>query len=282
MFNFADYRSAEPATYGFKYSTKDHAWYAIAQIAEDAAPIPVVDAGPEITAEFNVFKATRPEYLVYSVGIEPSLLTDAHDSQELLDARIHTYTQYLAGAMMLHGSTEAQVEHCIKWLGDSGFYDAPASTRYHESFPGGLLLHSLRVLNQIIQLAMLPAFESVDLKDAVLIALAHDWCKIGKYEQYMKNVKNEITGVWSKEPAYRYSSNGTTILAGHGTASMYILMKWVKVRLEESLAVRWHMGHWYVSDNDINDLQQCNENYPLVHMLQFADQLAITNYSLSN
>lgn len=46
-----------------------------------------------------------------------------------------------------------------------------------------------------------------------------------------------------------------------------------------ALAIRWHMGRWNVVDSEVNDLQTANENYPMVHMIQFADQLSIVNYN---
>ena len=57
-----------------------------------------------------------------------------------------------------------------------------------------------------------------------------------------------------------------------------IANKFFKLDLAECLAIRWHMGRWNVSESEVNEFQQANEQYPLVHMLQFADRLAITAY----
>ena len=36
--------------------------------------------------------------------------------------------------------------------------------------------------------------------------------------------------------------------------------------------------HRRTSDAEFNELQTCNEQFPLVHLLQFADQLALVKY----
>ena len=175
---------------------------------------------------------------------------------------------------------EARLNELDDWLTKSGFYTGPASTKYHEAYEGGLCEHSIRVVENIIQLHRLPQFESVELESAVLVALVHDWCKIGLYESYLKNVKDD-NGNWVKETAFKLSDNLTSAF-GHGVSSMYLAGKWFNLSEAEALAIRWHMGSWRVVDSEFNELQYANENYPLVHMLQFADQLAIVKYNPIN
>ena len=167
--------------------------------------------------------------------------------------------------------------YMIDWLRSTDFYTAPASTQYHESHPGGLLLHSLKVYNKAMSLRALPEFKSVQLASLVIVALVHDWCKIGMYTTYQKNVKNEKTGAWEKKTAYKREQKGLTL--GHGITSMYLINQFLPLNVDEALAIRWHMSHWDVSDVQVNELQASNENYPLVHLLQFADQLSITTYA---
>ena len=59
---------------------------------------------------------------------------------------------------------------------------------------------------------------------------------------------------------------------------MFLASKCFKLSVSESLAIRWHMGFCRVADSDMNELQLANETHPLVHLLQFADQLAIVQY----
>lgn len=173
-------------------------------------------------------------------------------------------------------------EYIFNWLNrpDNDFYVAPASTRFHEAFEGGLVVHSLRVYNQIIDLHNLQKFKDVSLASAVFVALTHDWCKINNYEVYFKNVKND-QGNWVQEPAYKVK-NGQVSL-GHGTQSLVMVMRFCNTQATilddaEMAAIRWHMYTYDVTSYDIGDLNTCGELVPLVHMLQFADQLAITQY----
>jgi len=177
------------------------------------------------------------------------------------------------------------IKHLIEWLRTKDFYTAPASTKYHDAYHGGLLNHSLEVYNQLVGLRSVPKFRKVvdeQWYSAVLVALVHDWCKIGRYESYLRNVQNEDTGIWEKVPAFRYKEDGVARF-GHGTQSLIMAMqicnsKYTALTFEEMAAIRWHMNSWDMSDYDVNDLSKCNDSIPLVKMIQFADQLAITNY----
>lgn len=165
----------------------------------------------------------------------------------------------------------------LQWLRSTDFYRAPASTRYHEAYTGGLLVHTLNVYNNILELIKIPQFNSVDIHSAALVALTHDWCKIDYYESYEKNVKNETTSQWEKQLAFRTNQRGISL--GHGVSSMFLVEKFFRLTPGEALAIRWHMGVFRVCNDEINELQQSNERYPLVHLLQFADQLSITEYA---
>ena len=112
--------------------------------------------------------------------------------------------------------------------------------------------------------------------------LVHDWCKIGRYEGYWKNVKNEITDDWEQVAAYRYKEDDVGRL-GHGTQSLIVAMQLCNTKLtsltfEEMAAIRWHMDNWDITKYEAEDLYRCNTNIPMVRMVQFADQLAVTSY----
>ena len=165
---------------------------------------------------------------------------------------------------------------CLEWLDSTDFYYAPGSTVYHDAEPCGLLRHSLRVVNKMTELIKIPTFSMINPCDAYLVALVHDWCKINFYEQYMRNVKNEETGVWEKVPSYR--CNGSNLPFGHGVTSMFMAQKFFKLTTEQALAIRWHMGRWNTAEKELVDLCNAEETYPMIHLLQFADQLAAAKY----
>ena len=192
------------------------------------------------------------------------------------------YEELLIGAYLLSSKLPVEIARTnykamIDWLRTTDFYTAPASTIHHESCPGGLLTHSLKVYNRALDLLNANVFNNISVADVAIAALTHDWCKIGFYESYLKNVKNEKTGLWDKETAYKRNPKGLTL--GHGVTSMYLAGRCFNLSPEVAAAIRWHQGMFNCCREEIDELQRCNEKYPLVHLIQFADQLAITEYA---
>jgi hypothetical protein len=170
--------------------------------------------------------------------------------------------------------------HITDWLSKTDFYISPASLKYHDAFEGGLMYHSLCVYNKMLELIKIPSFQHVDIASATLVALTHDWCKIGKYDTYFKNVKDDA-GNWQQQLAYKYSEDHMGL--GHCTQSLVMLMqfcntKYTSLTFDEMAAIQWHMYTWDMSDYDKEDMNKCNNNIPLVKLIQFADQLACTQF----
>lgn len=233
-----------------------------------------------ISKELPMFIA-MPENLGYKVP--ENVLNPAEG-----DALITHYEFLLVGCirarMIAAGKNPdtANVSSMLNWLESTDFFTAPASAHNHEAFPRGLVVHTLNVYNKMCELWVLPDFEKIDIHSIVLTALVHDWCKIGLYEQYMRNVKNEETGAWEKKPDYRYQPTACIGSFGHGTTSMFLANRLMKLSVEEALAIRWHMGEYNVASNEMDDLHTANSRYPLVYMIQFADRLACTDYPKQN
>lgn len=129
------------------------------------------------------------------------------------------------------------IEDLLKWLEDSDFFAAPASTRFHGNYEGGLCEHSLNVhreltrLNDIYQLGY--------SKETIAVtALFHDLCKVNYYKRGTRNVKDE-NGNWVVKEVYEVDAR---VPLGHGEKSCIILQWYIKLSLEELLAIRWHMG----------------------------------------
>lgn len=227
----------------------------------------------DIANEFEEYRENRPEYLL-SVSAD-YLMTkiDYFDPNEcrclllgIIEGLYYSkYSDELAAKYM---------ERFADWILKTDFFTAPASTIYHDSEPFGLLKHTLRVLANAVDLLKLRKFRDVSLYDAALVSIVHDFCKIDFYEEYQKNVKNEQTGVWEKQTAYR--CKGSAIPLGHGVTSMFMAQKFFKLTTEQALAIRWHMGEHSVAQTEVHDLMDANEKYPLVQLLQTADRLAIS------
>ena len=99
----------------------------------------------------------------------------------------------------------------LAWLETTDFFEAPASTRFHLSHPGGLVEHSIHVYERLLKLYIsektepgqpVPYFPTVEeLETITICGLLHDLCKANFYGVEMRNRKNE-QGQWEKYPFY--------------------------------------------------------------------------------
>lgn len=150
------------------------------------------------------------------------------------------------------------------------FFTAPASTRFHCAYEGGLCEHSLNVydcLKSYLETDRAKETFGLEFSDEsiAISALLHDVCKIDTYKVSMRNTKDE-SGNWIKVPYYEYND---TLPYGHGEKSVYIVSGFMRLTRDEAMAIRWHMGFSGTEDQKLvgNALHQ----YPLALALMIAD-----------
>lgn len=172
------------------------------------------------------------------------------------------------------------IDKLLSYLEKTDFFTAPASTKFHSHFEGGLCEHSLRVYDNLLTLVSWKIAEGNELpkemiETVAIVALFHDISKINLYERLFRNVKNE-DGQWEKVPYYGISSK-KKIFLGHAESSVYMLSKFMSLTLEETTAIRWHMGAF---DSAVKggeyDYSHALKQFPLVMLLHTADNLAST------
>lgn len=156
----------------------------------------------------------------------------------------------------------------------SDFFTAPASTRYHNAFEGGLLRHSLNVYKCLVAyLERARVKEEYKLEasaeTAAIVALLHDLCKVNMYRVSYRNAKNDKTGQWEKVPYYEIHD---TLPYGHGEKSVYMISGFMRLTREEAMAIRWHMG--FSGNEDKNTIGRALEKFPLAFALSVADMEA--------
>lgn len=169
------------------------------------------------------------------------------------------------------------VEDLLAWLeSETDFYTSPASTRYHGSYEGGLLDHSLNVYEQLLvelDVNIGQGWEEIYSPESVaIVALFHDLCKIGRYivkEKWRKDDKNQ----WESYIAYAYDD--TKLEMGHGPQSNYYLQQFIKLEDIEAQAIFWHMGAYDISPYaTLNALSKSWQENPLAFLLSRADMAA--------
>ena len=161
------------------------------------------------------------------------------------------------------------MENLIEFLKNkTDFFEAPASTRFHCSFKGGLLEHSMKVYEILKQ-------KAGDSESVRIIALLHDICKTNFYKVDYRNSKNE-QGVWEKVPYYTIED---TIPYGHGEKSVMMISEFIKLTPEERYAIRWHMG--FTEPKELyTTIGQAYKKYPIALLTHEADLEATYFYDI--
>lgn len=132
------------------------------------------------------------------------------------------------------------VDKLLEWMDQTDFFRAPASTRFHEPYEGGLCEHSLTVYDKLAQQnALAPEQAQFTEEQLAICALLHDLCKANFYKLGTRNQKNEQTGQWEKVPFYSVEDQ---FPMGHGDKSVFLIERFVRLKPMEAMAIRWHMG----------------------------------------
>ena len=154
----------------------------------------------------------------------------------------------------------------LDWLVNKGFFEAPASTKYHGAHEGGLYQHSVSVMKFLVQLTRDNGLHWQDERSPYIVGMFHDLCKIDQYR--IDNSVPYIVG----EPS-RYEYNPHTLLKGHGEKSVMLLSQFYALTEEEICCIRYHMGA-FTPKEEWNDYTGAIHSYPNVLWTHHADMLA--------
>lgn len=159
---------------------------------------------------------------------------------------------------------------CLTWLIENGFFTAPASTKYHGAYEGGLFDHSFTVAKTLVNLTKDCNLDWWRQDSPYLIGMFHDLCKIDCYQ-------HPVTGhTTDGEPIYdptewEYSKNMG--LKGHGDKSIMLLSMHTTLTEEEIMCIRYHMGA-FTDKEEWRDYTNAVHRFPNVLWTHHADMLA--------
>ncbi len=161
----------------------------------------------------------------------------------------------------------------------SDFFTAPASTRFHGAYEGGLCEHSINVYECLKDYMERPRVKElygleVSSETIAIVSLLHDVCKIKCYKKGKRNVKDE-TGKWISVDTFEFDD---TLPYGHGEKSVYMISPYMQLTREEAFAIRYHMG--FSGGEDVRNVGKAFEMFPLAFALSTADMEA--TYFLEN
>ncbi len=158
-----------------------------------------------------------------------------------------------------------------EYLIKSDFFVAPASSRFHCNYEGGLCEHSVNVYKRLLKLVQNEYGEEYERKYSnetiAICALLHDVCKIDYYKVDFRNVKEN--GEWVKKPYY---AKFELMPYGHGEKSVYIVNGFIKLTREEAMAINWHMGGFDArARGGDQSISEAYSIFPLATLLHIAD-----------
>lgn len=150
-------------------------------------------------------------------------------------------------------------EEMFSKLCDIGFFSAPASTKYHCNYSGGLYEHSLCVMNVLLDLTKRLNINWKDERSPYIIGMFHDLCKCDNY--------------YYDESSKSYKYNNETYIKGHGTKSVILLNRFYDLNDEEIMCIIYHMGA-FVDQDEWNDYTRAIHKYESVLYTHTADMIA--------
>lgn len=169
---------------------------------------------------------------------------------------------------LLRQTNREGIESLIDFLNKTDFFEAPASTKFHGCYKGGLLEHSIKVYEILKN-------KTEDSDTVKIVALLHDVCKANFYKVDYRNAKN-AQGIWEKVPYYTIDD---TIPYGHGEKSVMMISEFIKLTPEERYAIRWHMG--FTEPKELySTIGAAYKKYPLALLIHEADLEATYFYDI--
>lgn len=115
-----------------------------------------------------------------------------------------------------------------QWLIDNHYFTAPASTKFHGSYEGGLFDHSCNVAMSLMDLTIKLNLQWSRMESPIIVGLFHDLCKIDQY------LYNDVTKT--------YIWNNSQKILGHGDKSVKMLLEHIDLTEEERVCIEQHMG----------------------------------------
>lgn len=167
-------------------------------------------------------------------------------------------------------------DHLMHYLEEGGFFTAPASTKYHGAYEGGLYDHSRCVFQRLSDLTVNNKLEWQRPESPFIIGMFHDLCKCDQYKKVQGIMADLGNGdeIMMSPGSFHYEYNTNTLLKGHGSKSVMLLSQFINLTEEEMLCIRYHMGAYEKTEYDWGDLDMAIKRFENVLWTHHADMLA--------
>lgn len=158
-------------------------------------------------------------------------------------------------------------------LTEGGFFTAPANTKYHGSYEGGLFDHSCNVTSALVTLTHDNDLEWQRSESPYIIGMFHDICKQDQYRHPFGDTLYSAGMEFHTVDESRWKYEPDTLLKGHGDKSVMLLSQYLQLTMEEILCIRYHMGA-FVDQKEWNDYTRAIHECPNVLWTHTADMIA--------
>lgn len=154
---------------------------------------------------------------------------------------------------LLHSTNREGIQDLILYLMNEGFFTQAASTKYHQSYQGGLAEHSLSVYKNLSRLNEALGL-GYDSNSMIIASILHDICKIDAYL---------ATG-----NGFRWNPRSNK---GHAKKSIELVNKFIHLTKEEEYAIKFHMGAYEKNEFNWNELGEGYRRYSMAYYIHVAD-----------
>lgn len=147
----------------------------------------------------------------------------------------------------------------------SDFKILPASLNHHLNGQGGLLIHSMNVTNELVNMTDSLNLQWERFESPYIVGLLHDLCKLEFY-------KYNYDTADSRKSGYVHNDNPEFDFGGHGMLSVVLAQRFIRLTAEEAHCIRFHMGAY--EQKDWSKFDTAIKKYPNVLYTHMADMVA--------
>jgi len=206
-------------------------------------------------------------------------------SPEVIEENKNTFLSILEPIVL--GRPGANWEGLKTKLLESDFFSAPASTKYHAVYEGGLCDHSLNVYYNLCSLVKNKHLENEITPDSIaIVALLHDFSKINFYTKTARNkkvyypagTKHDELGKfdWVSELSYTTLPDEERFIYGnHEETAEFMVRSFIPLTYIESAAILCHHGGMGYDSTQGGMASKVMAKYPLATLLHIADVISV-------
>lgn len=170
---------------------------------------------------------------------------------------------------LLRSTNREGVEDLLAYFEESDFYEAPASTRFHSCYKGGLADHVLNATYKYLEFN--EQYHFMTREEAIIAGINHDDDKIHAYLVNLITDKKTKQKVQSTAKPYTYIKKRYTT---HGRGSVEVVERYIKLTDKERRAIEHHMMWFQDGFRGSEEEQNIIDDCPEVYFLFMADFIA--------